>query len=69
MSIIEKLAYSHNRRDEIPNQNLAKELADKNDISSIKQLVENLNNKNKNIQSDCIKVLYEIASLKPELIS
>ncbi len=69
MSIIEKLAYSHNRRDEIPNQDLAKELADKNDISSIKQLVENLNNKNKNIQSDCIKVLYEIASLKPELIS
>ncbi len=69
MSIIEKLAYSHNRRDEIPNQDLATELADKNDISSIKQLVENLNNKNKNIQSDCIKVLYEIASLKPELIS
>ena len=69
MSVIGKLACSLNRRDEVPNQELAKELADKNDTHSIQELVENLSNKNKNIQSDCIKVLYEIALLKPQLVA
>jgi len=32
-------------------------------------LVENLANKDKNIQSDCIKVLYEIGAHQPELIA
>jgi len=69
MSVIEKLACSLNRRDEVPNQQLAKELVAKNDTLSIKEVVENCSNKNKNIQSDCIKVLYEIALLKPQLIA
>ena len=69
MSVIEKLASSLNRRDEVPNQQLAKELAGKNDVHSIQELIENCSNKNKNIQSDCIKVLYEIALLKPQLVA
>ncbi len=69
MSVIEKLAYSLNRRDEVSNQQLAKELAGENDSHSIQELVENCSNKNKNIQSDCIKVLYEIALLKPQLVA
>ena len=69
MSLIEKFACSLNRRDEVPNQQLAKELVAKNDTLSIKEVVENCSNKNKNIQSDCIKVLYEIALLKPQLIA
>lgn len=69
MSVIHKLATSFNRRDEVPNQDLARELADKTDTAAIREIVKNLTNKNKNIQSDCIKVLYEIAVLRPGLVS
>lgn len=68
MSIIPKLATSLNRRDEVPNQDLAKEISKENNKAAVKELFENLENKNKNIQSDCIKVIYEIGELKPELI-
>lgn len=69
MSVIEKLATSLNRRDEIPNQELAREIADKKDKKGIKELINNLTNKNKGIQNDCIKVLYEIGEINPSLIS
>lgn len=69
MSVLNKIAYFQERRDEIPNQELARELANNNNKDGIKEVVENLWNKEKNIQSDCIKVLYEIGYLKPELIS
>jgi hypothetical protein len=69
MTVIDKLATSLNRRDEGPNQKLAKQIADTNDKNAIKELIGNLNNKNKGIQSDCIKVLYEIGEVKPKLIS
>src|SRR4051794_31143598 len=69
MSVIDKLASSMGRRDEVPNQRLAKQIASNNDTLAVKELVENLDNKNKNIQSDCIKTLYEIGEQKPELIS
>lgn len=48
---------------------LAKQIADNNDSAAIKELIENLGNKDKRIQSDCIKCLYEIGYLKPELIT
>jgi hypothetical protein len=69
MTVINKLATSLNRRDEILNQELAKEIADSNDKKAVKELVENLHNKSKDIQSDCIKVIYEIGTLKPKLIA
>jgi hypothetical protein len=69
MSIIDQLASSLGRRDEVPNQELAKKIADKNDKKSVVELVNHLKNKNKDIQSDCIKVLYEIGERKPELIA
>lgn len=69
MSIIPKLASSLNRRDEIPNQELAKQIATKKDKKAVQELVDNLNNKSKDIQNDCIKVLYEIGELNPSLIS
>lgn len=69
MTVISKLAYSLNRRDEVPNQELAKQIVAENDKNGIKELVENLDNKNKDIQSDCIKVLYEIGERKPALIA
>ncbi len=68
MSIIGQLAFSLNRRDEVPNQELAKQIADSNDRNAVKELTDNLHNKNKGIQNDCIKVLYEIGVVKPSLI-
>ncbi|MEK8130827.1 hypothetical protein WMW72_23245 [Paenibacillus filicis] len=69
MTIIDKLATSLNRKDEGPNQELATYIAGRDDREAVKELVDHLYNKDKNIQSDCIKVLYEIGDLKPSLIA
>jgi hypothetical protein len=69
MSILNKLASALDRSDEVPNQLLAKEIAASADKAAVQELVDNLANKNKDIQSDCIKVLYEIGVIKPELIA
>jgi hypothetical protein len=69
MSILDKLASALGRRDEIPNVDLAKQIAAKNDKTGVKELVAGLSDKSKDIQHDCIKVLYEVAYLKPALIS
>jgi hypothetical protein len=47
---------------------LAEEIVRTNNRSAVKELVENVGNKNRDIQSDCIKVLYEIGERKPGLI-
>jgi hypothetical protein len=69
MSILNKLATSLNRRDEVPNQELAKQVAATGNKKAVAELVENLSNKNQNIHSDCIKVVYEIGVLNPALIA
>jgi len=69
MSVLSKLACAQNRLDEVPNQELAHELVQNGDVSGIREIAENLWNKDTDIQSDCIKVLYEIGYLKPELIA
>jgi len=69
MSALNKIAYFQGRRDEIPNQELARELADSGDIAGIREIAENLWNREANIRSDCLKVLYEIGYLKPELVA
>jgi hypothetical protein len=69
MSVLNRLASSIGRRDEIPNQELARDLAVKKDKAGIREIAENLWNKDKNIQADCIKVLYEIGSIEPKLIA
>jgi len=68
MSVIDKLAHSIGRRDEVPNQELARDLAAKKDKKGIHEVAENLWNKDKNIQADCIKVLYEVGYIEPKLI-
>jgi hypothetical protein len=65
---IPKLASSLGQRDEIPNIRLAEEIAGKNDAKAVQELIENLEGKPA-IQSDCIKVLYEIGERNPELIA
>ncbi|XRG77499.1 hypothetical protein V5E38_16815 [Rossellomorea sp. GAMAL-10_SWC] len=69
MTVIEKLASSLGRRDEEPNIELAIQIVDHNDENAVKELIENLSNKNKIIQNDCIKVLYEIGERKPFLLT
>ena len=69
MGVIDKLATSLNRRDETPNQELGQSIADHADKIAVKELVDNLTNRDKNIQSDCVRVLYEIGERNPELIS
>ena len=67
--MLEKLAYSLGRNDEEPNIELAKELSQKKNKKGIKEIVEGLKNPKEQIANDCIKVLYEIAEISPELIS
>ncbi len=69
MSIIPQLASSLNVKSEVPNQELARQIAASGDKAAVRELVDNLGNKNKAIQSDCIKTLYETGELKPELIA
>lgn len=69
MSILPKLATSLNRRDEGPNILLGKQIAQKKDKKAIEELMELLDHKNKNIQNDAIKVLYEAGEINPSLIS
>jgi len=69
MSVLNRLASLQNRRDEVPNQELARELAAKKDKAGIQEIAENLSNKKTDIQADCIKVLYEIGAIEPALIA
>lgn len=56
MTALEKIAYYQNRRDEIPNQELAHLLAFENDLVEIKLISENFWNQKKNIRCDCWSV-------------
>lgn len=69
MSIINELASALNRRDEVPNQELAAKIASSKNKEAVKELIENLWVKSKDIQNDCIKVLYEVGALDPSLIA
>jgi hypothetical protein len=69
MTVLEKIAFYQGRRDEVPNQQLARQLVESNDQAGFREIAENLWNKDPNVQSDCLKVLYEAGNLKPELIA
>lgn len=69
MTVLNRLATALNRRDEAPNLELAQAITQTNNIGAVKELVSNLSNKDKNIQADCIKVLYEIGKREPDLIA
>jgi hypothetical protein len=69
MSALNKIAFYQERRDEAPNQELAKELARTRNPVDIREIAEALWNKEPAIQSDCLKVLYELGTLAPDLIA
>ncbi len=69
MAIIDQLASSLKRRDEVPNQELAQLIAGENDKKGLQEIVALLTHKSKDIQNDAIKVLYEIGERKPAMIA
>lgn len=69
MAVIEKIAFFRGIRDEKPNQELARELAEADDTVGLAEIVSGLKHKNPNVRSDCLKVLYETGYLKPGLIA
>ncbi len=60
MNAIDLVATNLGKRDDTPNQELAIEIIRTKRTDWIKELVTYVYDKDKNIQSDCIKVLYEI---------
>ena len=69
MSALDKIAARQNRRDEVPNQELARQLAGAGDRAGIAEIAAGLGEKNPQVQSDCVKVLYEVGCLDPALVA
>ena len=69
MSVLQKIAFFQRQRSELPNQELARELAQTRDQADIQEIADNLWNREPNIRSDCLKVLYELGYLEPDLIA
>lgn len=63
------IAAALGRRDEVPNQELAESLAARRDHAGIARIVSGLEDPDRGIQHDCIKVLYEIGYRAPELVA
>lgn len=68
MSVIDQLAHSLGRRDEVPNQELAWDLAARKDAKGIREIAENLWNKDKHIQVDCIREPNLIAAYAEDFV-
>lgn len=69
MTVITQLSSSLGQKGNDANIALAKEIVETENKNAIKELVGNLKNKDRKIQADCIKTLYEIAYIKPGLIA
>ena len=69
MSALDQIAHFQGRRDEVPNQELARRLADTRDTDGVREIAENLWHRDRRVQADCIKVLYEVGYLAPELVA
>lgn len=69
MSVLNRIATAQGRRDDAPNQELARDLAGQEDREGIRELVANLHHADQDVRSDCIKTLYEVGYLRPELIA
>jgi HEAT repeat protein len=69
MSIVELLASSQGTRKNDANLALAESVAASGNSEAVSSLVELLEHRDRNIQSDAIKTLYEIGFRNPELIA
>ncbi|MBX3529496.1 MAG: hypothetical protein KF849_02745 [Rhizobiaceae bacterium] len=69
MSVLLRLASALGRNDEVPNQELAAQLAGSGDAAAVAELAAGAMRGPKPIRHDAIKVLYEIGDRRPELIA
>ncbi len=69
MAALKRIAHFKGRRDEVPNQQLARDLATRKDRAGIREIAANLSNPDRDIQADCIKVLYEVGYIDPALVA
>ena len=69
MPTLKRIACFQDRRDEVPNQELARDLAASRDQDGIHEIAENLAHENSKVQSGRLKVLYEIGYIDPTLIA
>ena len=69
MTVLTQLSSAVGQKGNDANIALAKEIAETKNRAAIQELVENLQNKDKKIQADCIKTLYETAYINPRLIA
>jgi hypothetical protein len=69
MSVLNRIAHFQNRRDEVPNQELARVLVEKKDKKGVQEIAANLWNEHEGVRSDCLKVLYEVGFLDPPLVA
>lgn len=69
MSVLEELASGLGERGDQPNVRLVEKLTDLEDTQGIREIGAGLRHSDKKVQSDCIKVLYEIGYRKPELVA
>ncbi|MEA3327592.1 MAG: hypothetical protein U9R53_09875 [Chloroflexota bacterium] len=69
MSVIDQIASAQGRRDDVPNKELAKALAEEENKEGIQEIANNLQNAEPKVISDCIKVLYEVGYINPSLIA
>jgi hypothetical protein len=68
MSILSKLAGSQGRSDEELNKALGRELVETHDTDGVQEIAENLRNKDKRVQTDCLSVLEQVGLLDPGMI-
>lgn len=66
-SITDQLNANATRRDERANVELAETIAERNDFDAVAEVTANLGDKR--LAADCIKILYEVAERKPELVA
>lgn len=66
--LLNRLGYLQTRRDRTPNLDLARDLVARVDKAGIQEIAKNMWNENKNIHSDCMNVMYEIAMIDPVLV-
>lgn len=69
MMLLELLSSGQGLKGSEANIELTKQISETENKDAVKELIINLENKDKKIQSGCIKTLYELGYLKPELIS
>ncbi len=69
MNVIDSLSSSQGEKGNSANLALAKSISNSGNELAVGELASHLNHTEKKIQADCIKVLYEIATIKPELIA